>query len=108
MTTTDPIVGPIDSQENRPVYFPFSKAIGTRTISTVEFEVLLVSGEDSNPIGMISGSPTIDNTNKIVAQNFAPANRASNTYNVRCLATMNDGTVFVSAALMSVVTLAIA
>lgn len=98
-------VGPIDHKENRPVFFPFSKAIGTATITSATVEVLLVSGEDASPNSIKSGSALIDNTTKIVSQNFAPLNKSGNTYDVRCIAQISNGDTIVIAAMMPVVTL---
>lgn len=98
------VIGPLDTAERKAAYFNFKREIAATTnLISATVEVDLVSGTDPDPQGMVVGTPLIDNTQKLVAQDLIGAGRNGNTYNVRCIGTDNLGHVSVVAALMQVV-----
>lgn len=101
---TQPTIGPLDTDEIKPIYFQFSREVATMTtLVSATIEINLISGMDPNPQGMVVGLPSVDNTQKLVMQRITGSGRNGNTYNVRCLAVDNLGNVSVVAAILPVV-----
>jgi len=97
-------IGPLDTAEIKPAYFPFSKEVAsTTTLISATVEVELISGADPDPQGMVVGAAVIDNTQKLIMQRLTGAGRHGNTYNIRCIATDNLGNISVVAAILPVV-----
>ena len=99
------VIGPIDAQEIKPVYFVFSDEVSGINISTASVTVSVVTGTDATPAGILTGVISIDNATKIVSQKVAPVGRTGNTYKLRCSATDANGNVHVVAAQLAVVSL---
>ena len=102
MTT---IIGPIDQAEAKPVYFLFAGEVGGVNISSASITATLLEGTDANPGGILLGTVTIDNAQKIVSQKVAAPGRSGCRYKLRCTATDSAGNVHVVAAQLAVVTL---
>lgn len=99
-------IGPLDKSEIKPAVFSFTNELETgETMNTATVTVTLVSGTDATPSGLLTGTVTIDNTNKLVSQKVTGVGRDGNTYNLRCVATTNLGNAHTVAADMQVVSL---
>jgi hypothetical protein len=99
------VIGPIDQQEIKPIYFVFSDEVSGVNISSATVTASVVSGTDASPAGILTGIISIDNATKIVSQKVAPVGRTGNTYKLRCAATDANGNVHVVAAQLAVVSL---
>lgn len=99
------VIGPIDHQEVKPVYFVFVDEVAGANISGATVTVELVSGSDGSPSGILSGGVSIDNATKIVSQKIAPTGRSGNTYKLRCSAIDASSNVHIVAAQVAVVSL---
>lgn len=100
-----PTIGPIDAAEAKPVYFLLAGEVGAATISTATITATLMEGTDANPQGILSGSVTIDNAQKIVSQKVAAPGRIGCRYKLRCVATDSAGYSHTVAAELAVVAL---
>lgn len=98
------IIGPLDTAEAKPAYFPFIREIAaSTTLVSAEVEVSVISGTDPDPQGMLVGVPLIDNDQKLVQQKVKGEGRNGNTYNIRCIATDSLGNINTVAAILPVV-----
>lgn len=98
------VIGPLDTAERKAAYFNFKREVAPSTnLLSATVEVELVSGTDADPQGMVVGTPLIDNTQKLVAQDLIGVGRNGNTYNIRCICPDSTGHISTVAALMQVV-----
>lgn len=93
---------PKDPAEKKIVRFEFALEVEAgRTISSVTIGVTTAAGVDAAPAAVLLGSPTIDNVNLYVLQRVQ-AGLANCDYQMRALATDNDGLVHLVPATLPV------
>lgn len=101
MTT---VIGPIDIEEIRPVFFDFSGELktGETLTSVAPLEVTVQSGTDPTPANLLSGSAVISGA--MVQQMVKPTINGV-SYHLRAVAATSLGSQLVVAANLRVVTI---
>jgi len=100
MTT---VIGPIDIEELRPVFFDFSGELkpGETLASVTAIEVTTQAGTDPTPANLLNGSPVI---NGAMVQQMVKPTINSVSYHLRAVAMTSLGSQIVVAANLRVVT----